>query len=181
MRNEIGAPISFETLFLETSDDQILEKVSLANRLDKRSRSTKLEKNEVDKLVEAVVAQNGTSIYAPKLTATQGEIAYIQSDFQGANTQIAALKVCIRGNRTTLKADEIRLNVAVNPHHLINDLASQTFHMAHDEYLLVDVTQEFQRATAEKPVGRLLVLIRPTILIEEEEKSKNLSVFDPRK
>ena len=180
MRNEIGAPISYETQFLETSDDHILEKLGLANRRNPRNQSTKLSQSEVNKLVESVVAQKGTLTYSPKVTALQGEIAQIKSDFQGPNAQIAALKVCLRGNRTTLKADEIRLNVAINPHHLINDLTSQIFHMANGEYLLVDVTQEFQRAPAKKPIGRLLVLIRPTILVEEEEKSKNLSAFDPR-
>ena len=68
----------------------------------------------------------------------------------------------------------IRLNVAVNPKNLVNELLSHSHFVPDGEYLLLDVTEQIQREKMDIPItGRMLVLVRARVVAEEE------MLFDP--
>ena len=98
----------------------------------------------------------------------------------------------VRG-KVTEDRRSVRLNVALNPQSLVNDLVNNSYIMNDGGFLLIDMTERIAAAKrssnkndasnltpepneekssvpSSKPKSRTFVLIQPRIIIEEEEQ-----------
>jgi hypothetical protein len=183
LRHKLDVQITVAINFMKVTDNEILEKVGIEFDPDPKTRMIRINEQQSKQLIAAIQSGKGESTFAPKITMFNGQIGYVGSEAPlAANVPIpkGSYQIHVRGSVNEDRR-RIRLNVALNPESLINDLIKNSYLIEDGAYLLLDMTEgsgtdaksangSTGREIPKKRLVRSLVLVQPRIIVQEEEE-----------
>ena len=192
LRRDQDIQVTIAVRFLSIpSDAKLLIQAGRGFEFDPRTNMTRIDESEAKQLITAHREGQGNLLVAPKITIFNGQIANIGSS-ESPEDEMPKFQLHVRG-KVTEDRRSVRLNVALNPQSLVNDLVNNSYIMNDGGFLLIDMTERIAAAKrssnkndasnltpepneekssvpSSKPKSRTFVLIQPRIIIEEEEQ-----------
>lgn len=171
-RSKQDINIQFETKFLQTTDERWRQQPEFEIQFDSVTHSARLSQEQADAVLKEVTEFGGTILPGRSVTSMNGTTARIPSS-QTRDRKSKSPAIYLRG-LTAPDGESLKLNVAVQPHSLVQELIGRPIKLLDGQSLLIDVTEPTRRDDLGLADNgrRLYVLIHPKVIVAPQEEQK---------
>ncbi|MDB5347050.1 MAG: Thioredoxin protein [Schlesneria sp.] len=181
-RRKLDLQVSFAVTLIAAPDKPLAELIGADLKTDPDTGCILLDPAKTNLSIQAFQAAGGRIEFAPKLTIFNGQTAFLGSkSWPVQNETSIDFSLQMRGFIAPDRRS-VGVNLALNPHKVVDELTRRTINVADGSSLLIDMTEELRTKNPEAVIsGRAYLLLQPRIIVQEEEKMRLDSPFSSEK